>query len=479
MAEDFTGIKPINEPIKPDQQRLEDVKPVVELSDISAMDDMAKKLMEDKAKQEAEEAEAAKKAQEEADAAAAAEAAKTDEEKEAERKAAEEAAAAEAAKTDEEKEAERKAAEEAAAAEAAKTDEEKEAERKAAEEAAAAEAAKAAEEDPYKDVELPANARGKSAEAFATVKARAAADLAKRDEEISKLKSQIEQHEAAMSDPVPAETKKELEELRLFRAKLDLQADPEFTKKYTGKIDQTNEFIYAQLKSTGVVGDEHIAKIRELGGLDKTNYEQILEKIDNPQVVRLVQGKLDEIAVLRFEKGRALEVAQGDVEKYVKDRQEQYTKSLTAHHETTNAELEKIYTKNMAWLNDPELPATASADEKTIHADAVKFNGEVRGHMAVALKDDSPEMRAVLIAGMGQLLYLKRQYEMTSKALEISEKSRKELEAKLDKIKRASVSKLRESNAPPSPGLPKPKMDVNTSAAEALDAHRKEQLSRG
>jgi hypothetical protein len=355
------------------------------------MDDMAKKLMEDNAKKEAEEAEAAKKAEEEAAAAAAAEAAKTDEEKEAERVAAEEAAAAEAAKTDEEKEAERVAAEEAAAAEAAKTDEEKAAEAKAAEEAEAAK--KAAEGvDPYPDVSLPANARGKSAEAFATVKQRFAADLSKRDEEIATLKTQVEQAQAKLSDPIPEELKQEVESLRLFKAKLDLQADPEFTKKYTGKVDQLNEFIYAQLKESGTIGDEHIEKIRGLGGFDKVQYEDILAKEKNPNVVRVVQSKLDEIAVLNFEKSRALEVAKGDVEKYVKEQQETYEKNLTSHHDATNAELEKLYASKMEWLKDPELPATADATAKALHADTIKFNAEVKQNLAVALTDDSPTM---------------------------------------------------------------------------------------
>jgi hypothetical protein len=444
MAENFNGVTPINPPLKPDQQMLENAPPKIELSDISAMDAEYDRMMAEKHKEEEEETAAAKAAEEE---------------------------------TDEEKEAERKAAEEAAAAEAAKTDEEKEAERKAAEEA---EAAKKAEEgkDPYPDVQLPPNARGKSAEAFATVKQRFAADLSKRDDEIAALKAQVERHQAALTDPVPKETKEELEGLRLFRAKLDLQADPEFNKKYDGKIDELNEFIYLQLKSTGIVGDEHLAKIRELGGLDKVNYEQILEKVENPQVVRLVQSRLDEIAILRFEKTKALEVAQSDVEKYVRERQEAYQKGLTAHHEVTNTELEKIYSTKMPWLQDPQLPVNADANARTVHEDVVAFNKTIRDNMAVALQDDTPQMRAILIAGMGQLLWLKRQFEQQTKAMEISEKARKEAEAQLAKVKKASVSRLGESNAPPSGGLPKSKFDYHTSAGEALDALRKGQLQQ-
>jgi hypothetical protein len=478
MAEEFFGVKPLHEPIKPDQQRLENAPPVIDPSDIAPMDDAYKAMMAEKAKKEEEEAAAAKKAEEEAAAAKAAEDAKTEEEKEAERIAAEEAAAAEAAKTEEEKEAERKAAEEAAAAEAAKTEEEKEAERKAAEEAAAAaEAAKAAEEDPYKDVELPANARGKSAEAFATVKARAAADLAKRDEQIETLKTELEQTKARLTDPIPEDTKKEIEELRLFRAKLDLQADPEFTKKYDGQIDKLHEFIYAQIKDA--VGDEGVKKIRELGGLDKVNYEDILGKIESPHVVRLVQGKLDEIAVLRFDKTRALEVAEGDIKKYVAERQEEYTKTLTAHHDATNTELETIFQNKMKWLHDTKIAETADAETRKLHEATQKFNEQVKQHMAVALQDDSPQMRAVLIAGMGELLHTKEQLKQSNAALAISEKARKEAEAKLAKIKKASVTRLDKSSAPPSGSIPKPKLDSpNMSAAEALDAHRKGQLER-
>jgi hypothetical protein len=473
MAEEFFGTKPLHEPIKPDQQKLENAPPVIDPSDIAPMDDAYKAMMAEKAKKEEEEAAAAKKAEEEAAAAKAAEDAKTDEEKEAERIAAEEAAAAEAAKTDEEKEAERIAAEEAAAAEAAKTEEEKAAEAKAAEEAAA----KAAEADPYKDVELPANARGKSAEAFATVKARAAADLAKRDEQIETLKTELEQTKARLADPLPEDAKKEIEELRLFRAKLDLQADPEFNKKYDGQIDKLHEFIYSQIKDA--VGDEGVKKIRELGGLDKVNYEDILGKIESPHVVRLVQGKLDEIAVLRFDKTRALEVAEGDIKKYVAERQEEYTKTLTAHHDATNTELETLFQSKMKWLHDTKIAETADAETRKLHEATQKFNEQVKQHMAVALQDDSPQMRAVLIAGMGELLHTKEQLKQANAALAIAEKARKEAEGKLAKIKKASVTRLDKSSAPPSGSIPKPKLDnPNMTAMEALDAHRKGQLER-
>jgi hypothetical protein len=227
-----------------------------------------------------------------------------------------------------------------------------------------------------------------------------------------------------------------------------------------------------------VIGDDHIKKFRELGGFHQTNFEDILEKIDNPTVTRLVQGKLDEIAVTKFEQQRALDVAKEDIQKYVKEKQENYQKSLTQHHDLTSKELEKIYTEKMKWLQDPQLPKNADANAKAIHEATVSFNANVKENMAIAARDDSPEMRAVLIAGMGQLLWLKRQFEFEKKARESFEKRATEAEAQLAKFKKASIVRPDKSSAPPTGVTPKPKVDYNTTAAEALDGYRKEQLNR-
>jgi hypothetical protein len=226
------------------------------------------------------------------------------------------------------------------------------------------------------------------------------------------------------------------------------------------------------------IGDAHIAKFRELGGFHMSNYEDILEKLNNPQVTRLVQGKLDEIAVTQFERDRALNASKEDVQKYVEEKREQYNQSLTAHHEVTKKELEKIYTEKMPWLQDPNPPKTGDKNAQVIHDDTVKFNKNVRENMAIAASDDAPEMRAILIAGMGQLLYLKRQYGFLQAAFNKLEKDHKAASDELAKIKRASSNRLDKSIAPPNPETPKPKMDLSSNGAEALDALRKEQLTR-
>src|ERR1043166_3997258 len=98
--------------------------------------------------------------------------------------------------------AEKKTADEKAAKEAVPTPDEKAvAEKKAADEKIAAEASKKASEL-YADVKLPPTARGASAEAFATLKSRAATDLAARDKQISENAAKL------------AETTAELEKLR-------------------------------------------------------------------------------------------------------------------------------------------------------------------------------------------------------------------------------------------------------------------------
>lgn len=330
--------------------------------------------------------------------------------------------------------------------------------------------------DIYPDVQLPPNARGKSAEAFATLKQRFSTDLASRDAEVSKLKEELEQLRAKASAPIPPEVEKELKENRLFRARFDLQADPEFTAKYDSKIGELNEFIYDQLRQVGYT-DAHIEKIKAHGGLDKVNYEQILEDVKDPHMLRLIQSRMDDVKVLRYEQEKKLKSAKEDIESYIQQKRDQYQKSVTAHTEATQAELETLAGQHLKWLQEePKLPATADDKAKALHKEELEFIQSVKEQMQSALQDDSPQMRAVMIATFAQSMHIKREFARIKAAYEIAEKARKEAEGKLATLKKASLTRL-PSTVQPDGALPKPNLTSPLlSASEAMDALRKQQL---
>jgi hypothetical protein len=91
--------------------------------------------------------------------------------------------------------------------------------------------------------------------------------------------------------------------------------------------------------------------------------------------------------------------------------------------------------------------------------------------MITALKDNSPEMRGILVAGMAQLFNLQRRVPSLEARLVTAEKTAAEASAKYEAIRNSSRSRLSESQAP-SGGIPnlKKDTDVNQRPGDALDA---------
>src|SRR6185436_6579366 len=108
-------------------------------------------------------------------------------------------------------------------------------ERAAAEKAEADKKAAAAKKDDLDAVELPPYTKPKTAESFAKVKTIARQKIAAIEKEREELKAKMVELEKTAKDGLPAEAKKELEELREFRAKVDVEADPKF-KEYDATI---------------------------------------------------------------------------------------------------------------------------------------------------------------------------------------------------------------------------------------------------
>lgn len=313
--------------------------------------------------------------------------------------------------------------------------------------------------DLYPEVKLPPTARGASAEAFATVKARAAQDIAARDQQIDALKKELDGLKEQSKNTVPAQEvealRKENDELRAFRSRLDIQADPGFAAKFDQRVNVTSEFIYSRLKATGKITDETIKKIRDLGGPGAVDMEPILERIEDAQAKRTIQSKLDELEGISFEREQALKEAQADVTKYVEQRRQEFSKAATAHTETTKQILTNILAQ-VPWMAPVKVAADAKPEEKEAAAQHEAFLKEMNQTLAEAVQDDTPQMRAVLISGLAQHFHLRRTHEALVKErdalkaeLETARKETAQVTEKLEAIKRAGSAR-RESNAPPS-----------------------------
>src|SRR5882672_10557123 len=363
----------------------------------------------------------------------------------------------------------------------AKTDAEIKAEteaKAAADKAAAdAEADRKRADEFFKDSpSLPAGASPKSSESFSAIKIKAAKEIAAREAELEKLKKENADLAEKAKNVVPPETLKELEDHRQWRAKLDIEADPKF-KSFDKTISETHEFIYAQLKRSPAVTSEVIEKIKSLGGPEFVQMDKIFEAIKDPAMQRLIEAKLADVEMAKFNKSQAIEAAKKNVSEYLSAREKQAVEAVTSHNQNTAAHLTEL-TKSLSWFNDKQIDPKASdkeAAKKEVDAHNA-FVAETKKQIDAALKDDSPEMRAIMLAGMAQLFYLQKVHDGTNAKLASVEKSLAEVTEKYDKLRQGSTTRLRET-AELRGGQPVTKKDSDQftkTAAESLDDLRKQ-----
>lgn len=351
-----------------------------------------------------------------------------------------------------------------------------EAAKKAAAEKEAREAELKKAEDLFKDTPaLPPNASPKSSEAFASVKIKAAQEISRLQAELEAAKKTAQEVTSKAGQPTPEQLakEKELEELRQWRAKLDVDFDPKF-KQFDQTVSKAQEFIYAQLRKSPVVTEETIEQIKKYGGPDKCNLSKLFEAIADPTLQRIVEGQIGEIAKTRYEKDQAVVGAKSNIAEYLKNRDKEISEAIGGHQKATAAELQTL-TGALDWFAEKAPDAKADEAAKKEIEEHNKFVTELRGQVQAALGDDSPRMRATLITGVAQLFNLQRVHAKTVAELESTKKSLADVTARWEKVKASGRSRLPESSALPGAApAPKKTADVNLRPQDALDAIAKQ-----
>lgn len=347
-----------------------------------------------------------------------------------------------------------------------------------------AEKAKADAEKPAPDeldaVTVPPHTKPKTGEAFEAVKKIAREKITKLETQAATLASEkkaLEEKLAGVANGMTPEQKAEVEELRTFRKKLDVESDPEF-KTFDARVTANTETIYSKLLAVGVP-KENIDKIKSLGGPDGVNWEPILEKL--PSVTRrLVESKLVENDELSEQKKAAIEKAKANVDEFLKTRATQTDTQRKTLQDRAEKQLTQWRTE-MAWLKPKAVDPKATAEQK---AETEAFNAVVKEseeYMKEAIGDDSPEMRATLALAGPELLKVKHEYGSYMKTTEAQiVKLTADLtsaNALLEKVKKASTSRLRESPAGGAPA--KMKGLLEESASDALDRYASEAAEAG
>jgi len=387
-----------------------------------------------------------------------------------------------AAKVKEKEEAAKKAAEEAPPI-TEETPEAKEAAEAAAKkletEKAERDASLKKADDIFKDAPtLPTGASPKSSEAFASIKIRAAQEVSRLEAELAKVREEAEKIKASTSERTPEQIAKdkELEELRTWRTKMDVDFDPKF-KSFDTTVSKANDFIYSLLRKSPAVNDDTIKQIEKFGGPDRCNLTELFKAINDPVLQRTVESQISDIVKTRYEKEQAVKAAKENLTSYLADREKNIEASATSHHKATATELAS-FTASLDWFKEQAPTTKSTPEEKAKIEDHNKFVTQLRGEIKAALDDDSPRMRATLITGLAQLFQLQRIHESASKRLAVLEKENAEITKKWNAVKRSGQSRLAESGAVPGAKAPvtKPKDEFNVRATDALDAAAKQIL---
>lgn len=337
----------------------------------------------------------------------------------------------------------------------------------------------APEPDELDRVELPPNAKAKSGEAFSEVKRVAREKISLLATKTTELESKVaELTEKTKDGGLTPELKTELEELRGFRAKMDVEADPAF-KSFDIKATEVTESIYAKLIAGGA-SQPVIDKIKALGGINEVSWEPLLKNLPE-QIRRSIESKLVEVEDLGERKEKAIKEAKENAGKYLAERQQQTTKQKEISTQKALAYGEKLLAET-DWMKPKPVPSGATPAEKTKIEDYNKFLKDASVAVSEAAKDDSPEMRAALGLGVAELMKVRRDFaeHKSSSEAQIKElkKNLEEAQALLEKIKKGSTQRLRNTPASDEPATRKTTKELE-SGAEAIDRMAREAAEGG
>ena len=222
-----------------------------------------------------------------------------------------------------------------------------------------------------------------------------------------KEKAELEKKAPELKQQSPRKRSRNWKTTASGAPRLDVEADPKF-KEFDRQAEASREFIYAQLLKSPGIDKATIDEIKKYGGPDKVKMAKIFEAINDPMIQRLLKPKsrTSKWRNTKRESGRWRQ-RKTSTEVYQDTRAGFFAASRRASRRRRSKHLVKNLGK-VEWFATKEVPAGAEADaKKAIEADNA-FVLETRNQLAEAFKDDSAEMRAVMLTGMAQLFKLQR-----------------------------------------------------------------------
>lgn len=319
--------------------------------------------------------------------------------------------------------------------------------------------------DEFDKIELPPHTSTKAAESFNAVKAKAREEIEARAKEVAELKAKLEGY--ASKEVVTPEEKKELDDLRRFRASVEIEKDPAISKEIDERVSENDTKIYATLKSAGMT-DEQLKKIKDFGGpLKLTNWDDIFPLLTASQQ-RVINSRLTDTENLMRDKELKIKAAKDNVDKYLQEKtvsskvaQEQEIKTL---EQSVNELLPHV-----EWAAAQEAPKDATPEARKAIDELNKATETRMQMLRELLVDRTPQNHATMAVAAVEALHLRAKVKTISQERDALKKRVEELTGKMDKIKKSSAPR---SSSAPSKGLPATDIFAET-AEEALDRHLK------
>jgi len=334
--------------------------------------------------------------------------------------------------------------------------------------------------DEFDAVQLPPHTKSEVAQSFDKLKQtsrdRLAALAKERDEAAARAK-ELESRPAV--DP---KVEAELKELREFRQKMDVEADPTF-KEYIQESQANDTAIWTKLKEAGA-NDATLEKMKSIG-TKELDWEIILEKLP-PVTRRYVENKLAVNEDLHDQRARAIEAAKSNASEFLAEREKSQTQDELAHYARAEEHFGKVSTQ-LPWFQIQKVEATATPEQRAAIEAENKFYLATRDQVTKMLKDPSPEMRSIAALGYAQMLRLQEEIpalqaehaaEKKGLADEVAKLTAqiKEKDEFIARLKGASRTVLREGTAP-APGGAAAQPTIHEHGSVAIDRLRAEQTA--
>lgn len=318
-------------------------------------------------------------------------------------------------------------------------------------------------QDKLAEVKLPPHAKPETTTAFAEVKKRAREEAAALRSENEALKKKIPTDGSAITP----ELKKEMDDLRAFRAAHDYQSSPEFVKNYVEPVAANEDAILKKLKAEGFT-DEQLGQIKGIG-LSKLDWVPVFAKLP-PTAQRIIEGKLIENETILDKKAAAVAAGEKAPLEFAEKQKIEKETATKAEEEAYKKEIDGFFSK-IVWAQPKAVPAEATAAQRAEIEGFNKFVKDQADRRAVLEIDRSPQMRATLVTSTLMAYDYKARFEMADARL-------KEVETELAQIKKSSSTSRRHSNAPSASIPVEKRLGATASGKDAFAAFEAEQASR-